>query len=210
MVWCKKNKLIFIHIPKTGGTTIEEYLNLFQKCNGYGDFNGKSLQHLIGSDIKELLGDDFNNFFRFTIVRNPIDRAISEYYWNEIGHGFKNGKSFDEFLDIVEEKLKGNCQKTYLDHYLHQSKFIYDKNNNILVDKIFRFENFDKIEEFMLKNYKNNSNKFEKKNVGLVRKKNEIKLTVSQKARIYKIYKDDFINFNYQIDEEIIQYIKNK
>ena len=103
MVWCKNNKLIFIHIPKTGGTTIEKFFNLRKKINGYGDasgdFKGKSLQHLIGLDIRKILGEKvFNNFFKFTIVRNPIDRVISEYYWNttragtSAGYGYQNNK----------------------------------------------------------------------------------------------------------------------
>ena len=85
MVWNNKKKLIFIHIPKTGGTTIEEYMNAIKKPtlrHGYGVFKNIVFQHFRWNDYIDFMGiDSFNNYTKFSIVRNPYELIISEYYW---------------------------------------------------------------------------------------------------------------------------------
>ena len=59
-----KSKIIFVHIPKTGGGTIEKTLGIYGNDNNgnletdysilYGQHKNKFLQHLTISEIKEL------------------------------------------------------------------------------------------------------------------------------------------------------------
>lgn len=196
MVWSHKKKIIFIHIPKTGGTTIEYHLKLLNKENGYGVKKHTAFQHYKWKNYKELLGDKiFSDYFKFSVVRNPIHRIISEYYWTPLHFGYKNGVSFDDFLKNVEYLLKNKRKKLkrmYYDHFEFQSDFILDENNKIKVDKLFRFENFSEISNF-LKNY--TDEKIKQKNKTKVQK---LIPTEQQKERIYQMYKKDFINFNYK------------
>lgn len=107
MVWSHKEKLIFVHIPKTGGTTIEHYLNLRNCIQGYCVIKNVAFQHFNWSDYKKLLGNKiYEKYFKFSIVRNPIDRCISEYYWTPLNFGYKKKASFDQFLTEVEKILK--------------------------------------------------------------------------------------------------------
>jgi GR25 family glycosyltransferase involved in LPS biosynthesis len=76
-----ENKLFFfMHIPKTGGTSIDES-NLFESPR----FGHADLQR-----FKHLLADDYRYYRCFTLVRNPWDRLASAFYYiSEGGSGSK-------------------------------------------------------------------------------------------------------------------------
>tara|TARA_B100000886_G_scaffold317088_1_gene256121 strand:- start:1739 stop:2350 length:612 start_codon:yes stop_codon:yes gene_type:complete len=196
-------KIIFIHIPKTGGTSIEDIISNGQKKKKkpdyfYGVVKGKALQHLTALEIKDRF-DKFDEYLKFVTVRNPYERLISEYYWCQIkGIGHKHGQSFDDFLDYVKNIVKVGKfnENKYIDHFIPQYKFVYDNNFNIIVDKIFYFEEFGKIINFS-KEITNNKNI---KNIHKLKqnKKKKIKLNESQKSIIYNIYEKDFVLFNYK------------
>jgi len=92
----KQYKTIFVHIPKTAGTSIELALGLhgdktFIGVNRYWDqqgqkenlFGGK-YQHLTIREIKKILPSNvYSNFFRFTFTRNPWDRLVSHLAWKD-------------------------------------------------------------------------------------------------------------------------------
>lgn len=60
-----KHKCIFIHIPSTSGTYIE---NLFN-----GDSTLDDTRHLSIYKYKEMYHDYWDSYFKFTIVRNACD-----------------------------------------------------------------------------------------------------------------------------------------
>lgn len=102
MVWSFDKNYIFIHIPKTAGTSIEGYLgkHKINKNHGYGVFNGKVFQHFTYNEIKNYLISNgkkefFNQSIKFTVVRHPIDRLISEYKWTPLKIGMISGKLFE-------------------------------------------------------------------------------------------------------------------
>ena len=192
MVWCHDKKIIFIHIPKTGGTKIENNLNLMRGTNGYGTIKSvAAAQHFLWHDYKLLLGNEiYNNYYKFTIVRHPVTRCISEHYWTPLRFGNKKETSFDEFLKSVEKivKNKNYYETQWHDHFMPQSRYIFNNKKICMVDKIFRFEKYDEvIKHFNLDNEVYNECK----------KKNKLKPTEEQISKIYEIYKEDYINFNY-------------
>jgi len=86
-------KLYFLHIPKAGGTSIEslyelprrQTVDLFIK-QGFSYKNKRhpakrSIQHLRLADIEQMF-KSINQFKVFTIVRNPYDRFVSEFFYN--------------------------------------------------------------------------------------------------------------------------------
>lgn len=88
-----EQKIIFIHAPRTSGTSIE---NEILKNQLVPD----NQKHLRASQIKQHLGNQWNYYFKFTIVRNPWDRVISFYH--QIFHeayGIRTGKSLLFFLE---------------------------------------------------------------------------------------------------------------
>jgi hypothetical protein len=74
--------VLFIHIPRTGGTTVEHWLRELGQLRMFSysllPFSTVTPQHLRINDIDELLGENFFDYV-FTIVRNPFDRIASEF-----------------------------------------------------------------------------------------------------------------------------------
>jgi len=93
-------RLIFIHIPKTAGKSILEFFGMRWQ-------NHKDLLRY----SKELEPRAFKEYFKFTVVRNPWDRILSEYQFQKKKSGAdpsnailrKDGKirTFSEWLTEV-------------------------------------------------------------------------------------------------------------
>jgi hypothetical protein len=200
MVLCHEKKCIFIHIPKTAGTSIEQFLKEKGKNNieYIGLRNNRSLQHLTAFELKRELGLIFKNYYKFSIVRNPYDRLLSEYYWTPLNIGYKAGKTKADFIthvsNIVKNKLYLN--NIYNDHFIPQYMFLYGNNNNFLIDQVFKYENLDSTINFLKTKLNINDD------LPFLNKLNDKIIKTNwnhrQKERIYKIYKKDFILLNYE------------
>jgi len=140
-----KHKFIFIHMPKCGGSSIETSFgyNLWDKkkfpnnfCDkqlllGRDEHTGKYLQHLTISEVYKIHPQLKNDYFSFAFVRNPWDRAISDYFY----FGGPKKQSLKKFL----------LSPTHLDpsHSVPQYDFLKDNEGNMAVDFVGRFENFE-------------------------------------------------------------------
>ena len=65
-------KCIFIHIPRTGGSIIEKLL----VGQDWWIFDKKT-KHLIASQAKKLYSEYWNDYFKFSFVRDPYSRMLS-------------------------------------------------------------------------------------------------------------------------------------
>ena len=152
------HRCIFVHIPKTGGTSIEDAIwgtdhtlrtsdmlwmggddpHYKPYVQGFGP-----LQHLRATDIETLVGPaTFNSYFRFTIVRNPWDRLVSQYHHlsaSENGHRLYDlpaGATFEAYLErLAAGSHERHCQS------IEQWRFVFDDAGRQLVDSVGRFEN---------------------------------------------------------------------
>ena len=83
----------------------------------------------------------FDNYFSFTVVRNPWGRIVSVYkHFN-----YHRIMSFEDFLKVEFPRLKKN--RYYF--IKPQVEYIFDKEGNQLVDFIARFENLQSDFEFI-------------------------------------------------------------
>ena len=78
-------KFIFTHPEKCGGTSVEEllgFLELRQKYPNIHTFKHASLK----AHVEKLIEKDIEikDFFKFSIIRNPWDRAVS--FYNHVRH----------------------------------------------------------------------------------------------------------------------------
>ena len=131
-----ENKCIFIHVTKTAGTSVA--LSLF----GYLPY------HYTGIEYRVIYGkNNFNDYYKFAFVRNPWDRLYSAYRylkaggWNEKDQTWadNNISDYDDFNQFVLNWVnKSNIEKHI--HFKPQYEFLYDTNNNLLVNHLAYFE----------------------------------------------------------------------
>lgn len=201
MPYYKAINILFIHIPKTGGTVIEnEIKKKYQQTLYSGKtnnllkepFNKKSLQHQFYTTLykyKNVLDINFDNIKIFTVVRNPYDRVISDLFWHRF---IKKNFTAEKVYQIIKNNY---INRDDLDnHNQPQYKFITDENLELIKNiKIFKCEELNKIN--------NELNKFLGFNINIIQKnvnkdysrylnKNSISL-------INKFYYKDFELFNY-------------
>jgi hypothetical protein len=199
MVICHNKKCIYIHIPKCAGTSVEQFLREHGK-NGlqyHGVREGRSMHHFTAFDLKRENPHIFNIYYKFSIVRNPYDRLLSEYYWTPIrGVGYKSGQTKADFITYVSKVVNQRLfyDNIFNDHFIPQYLFIYN-NKNLMIDQLFKYEDLNWTVEYLKKKLEINID-FPYLN----KSKNSFiksEWTDRQKERIYKIYQNDFILFNY-------------
>ncbi len=145
-----EHKLIFIHIPKTGGSSVAnalENLNT-QDAKALSQPLGilQPNRHLKAKEVKYLLGDKiWNEFFSFAFVRNPWDLMVSQYHW----WLQKAGQYPSCRKDVEKIKRMGNFTNFLNSKY--GQKMFHDTTGNmfdwiaeddrIIVDFVGKFEN---------------------------------------------------------------------
>jgi hypothetical protein len=142
-----KQKFIFIHIPKNAGTTIEWCLFGHDKKeeNLYGVHGGIVLQHLKANELQETVGNEiFKTYFKFSFVRNPFSKCVSEYFWeiNHLGEHL-NFRSWVKLKlpNLIKTSENNNIRRIRQKHNLEQYKFLYNAQGGLIVDFIGKIEN---------------------------------------------------------------------
>lgn len=187
-------ELKFIHITKTGGTSIEELgKSIGKKWGKYHKEYGFWHDLFSKKDIELKLKYDW-----FMVVRNPYDRIVSEFHckWGGVGDSVLkyNKKQFNKFIvDEIENRYNRPVYKT--GHFWEQSAYL-DKHPNITIH-VLKFENLKKDFETLMKKY-NIKLKFNihfNKSKKVFSVKNLYKKTIEL---INTVYDKDFEMFGYE------------
>lgn len=184
-------KCAFVHIPKTGGQSITKMLEEAELgCKHEGSFE---LDHLTMSAILERV--NLNSYFKFAIVRNPLDRLVSEYHFSKRYRPYLPNTDhyrFSRYVRAISKLDINGLPHNMVNHLYKQKDFLY-KDNNLLVDYVGRFETL-------------------KESIDYVSKKLNIKLTlphVNKSCRkcvdfdsktlelVRNLYKEDYEIFGY-------------
>lgn len=164
---------IFLHIPKTGGTSLMKIFQAFKKLH-YGkvhEMNNKEMQKYSSLNENESIIHGHISFKEiqlinkplydtFTIVRNPIHRCLSWYYYTNQGKSIVGKKlSITDFFSSNHPGIIQNCfnRMTYqLGDYAH-----YSKRDKLLYHVLVRAkENFKKLKCIIVyENLKNDVDK---------------------------------------------------
>jgi hypothetical protein len=140
MILSRGRKYLFIHIPKTGGTSMALALEARamkddimlgdtpKAVNRRGRIKdvqtaGRLWKHSKLSDLMGLVSpDEVSDFFTFTLVRNPWARLVSYYHWlqlqsfDHVAVGLAKRHSFDGFLNTpaIAKSIQMNDAKSYV------------------------------------------------------------------------------------------------
>lgn len=140
--------VLFIHIPKTGGTSILTSLGLWQSQRSanlrtlFGDFGCVDLQHLTLSQAEQYLTPtEFAQYYKFAFVRNPWDRAVSAALW-QTKFPEEGIRDLRDYIDWSERVNRIGARRASDAHALPQSAFVTTRNGSVGVDHIGRFEDF--------------------------------------------------------------------
>jgi hypothetical protein len=148
---CFENKFIFFHIPRCSGTYLDTYYK-FNEGNplfGIREIQGRvlTLPHLTYEDVRNegLVSQvTLDSFFKFTIVRDPFPRMVSDYIWqkNHDRHNEFRHLSFKEYLDQAERIMKERryFDKIHYDHFRPMKEYCYS-NGRMVMDDILVLEN---------------------------------------------------------------------
>ncbi len=137
-----KKKILFIHIPKTGGTSIATAL--FGKPKGH-----PYLYEYYYANKKYT-----KEFFKVCVVRNPFDRLVSTYFYIINGESpdrynelFKklNINSFEDFIHRLSNKRTLKILMKEITHIRSQHELI--SCGDVQMDRIYKFEDFEFIQE---------------------------------------------------------------
>ena len=163
MLISDRKKFIYIHIPKTAGTSLMKLLSPYARPIDQAMYRWLvtrkavslavrlfSLQdpeylisgfrkHDSAATVRDRLGAPFNTYYSFSVVRNPFDWLVSEYYF------IRGNKRHT--LHAMARSLPFHA---YIRWFLgmrprRQSDYICDRNGKLLIDYVGKFEQLEDV-----------------------------------------------------------------
>jgi len=148
---CHDYQCVFVHIPKTAGISIEHVFlkllglswetraPLLLRPNEDPRLGPPRLAHLKASEYVScghLTPQQFEAYFKFSFVRNPWDRIVSEYKYRK----YPTKINFKTYL------FKHLPAPSWSDPYCHiipQHDFLFDDQSKLLIDFVGRYESLE-------------------------------------------------------------------
>lgn len=93
MFFSASNKILYIATPKTASTAVEDALQELiddgtrhriewrNKKFTSQDVGSLSLGHATAREFRDLLGGDYDDLLTFAVIRDPIERLVSSYFF---------------------------------------------------------------------------------------------------------------------------------
>lgn len=209
MLISHKHKFITIDIPKTGTRSFRESLHPLGLIDIVGKpfFEADFYQHDTAVRAKKQFAKhnfDWNDYFKFTIIRNPWARYFSFFkYFKSYGEKYlKQDKSITwgpvqlNQGKLCVELFKNRDNQTVLKNIIlnndSQDSYYSDKNREVIVDHVASFENLEN--EFI---YLCDQVGIKAPNLQHGNKSNHF-------LNMYEVYNQDLINLVRQKEQSVI------
>lgn len=180
MIISHKYKFIFIRPTKVAGTSVQ--VNLAKQCrendivtsvSGYDEKSDKdnfSIRarnregyngHMYPDEVREKIGEKiWNEYFKFTITRNPFDLVVSRHFWHwsrppkKLSNELKKSNLKRHLVQPssymrLMKKLLGTTKKSfpetikYFDKQWKNTRYYFDENGEPTCDFYIRYENLE-------------------------------------------------------------------
>lgn len=199
----KQKPLLFIHIPKTGGTFVEDEFKKYNYNVGRHDPN-KNLRtnstcSFWHTPLKSNKKINFKDYITFTVVRDPYDRIISEYNWANFprykGTGLTRDTEINDFVSELNKDqiiYKGDC------HLVPQTEYLTDAYGNKVQHILHQEHLNEELNEF-IKTYKLNIQLSTQKRNKQSRNHTKDELNDTSLKLIQKYFKKDFDELKYKM-----------
>ncbi|MDN3595043.1 sulfotransferase family 2 domain-containing protein [Zunongwangia endophytica] len=222
-----KHKCIFIHISKCAGSSIETAFGIDVSNNsesnnsnlfGWNEELKMHLQHATPEELIQnnlLSSHEWNNYYKFIIVRNPWDRLYSDYCWLSKEQNIND--SFFNYINATGKFSKVlNCKNILYrgDHLKSQINYFCLDNQKIDYDQVIFFEQIQNGLEKVCRDLELPSSFFSKKvNMGK-KKKNHYSFFYNQRRKdiVKEKFKNDIEFLNYFFEDRkdgLIDYIRS-
>jgi len=154
MIISDKHQFIFVHIPKSGGTSCRTALSqiLAQKEKTHWAAS-KTTKHETLKQVKDrfeqtkkgwwLFRQKFDNYFKFGFVRNPWCRMVSFYHYlkkTEIKPEIKQINSFEHFITEMGQQKEWIIKLYSMQPQYH---FLIDHDGKMIADFVGRYERLE-------------------------------------------------------------------
>ena len=200
------HKVLFVHIPKCAGQSVakaflrdlgldwKERHPLLLRPKKNNERGPERLAHLYAYEyvkfgyIDEI---EFKKFYKFSIVRDPIDRILSELNFRKVSKTFFGENPVEEY--IVRSRQKFGINSDIVRHLEPQVNFLFDeKMEKILIDKVIKINEIETMFQ-SLKNHIGFSNlELKKENVSQSKEWIRSDLSQSDSDFLKKIYEMDY------------------
>ncbi len=182
-----QHKCIFIHTPKTGGTSLIDAFGM--------SFNNDIDSHFLNMGLYGNRYDwdnyrsNYKNYYTFSVIRNPWDRFVS-------GWKYCNSTKNRSLLDVLQN-LPNRCNwHDWLHLTVSQYNMLYSEGKCV-VNKLVRFENLQSDFDNICDDISMPRRKLKHLNTTIRKHYKEYFTTQEHLDLFYKLFEDDIEHFKY-------------
>lgn len=152
---CHPRQALFVHIPKTGGQSVEtvflqdqgltwqQRAALLLRPNDLPARGPEKLAHLYASEyvaLGHISAAQFARYRTFAIVRHPYDRFLSEYRYRAAALHRRGKARVMPGLQAFLDREPGDEHSDMARHLVPQLRYVQNAQGQCLVDDVLKFE----------------------------------------------------------------------
>ncbi len=199
-------KTVFVHIPKTGGSTISSILRRPNALSLHKHDPSPAIsKHASVFEHLEHLGPKSGDFFKFSFVRNPWDRLVSAYHYvAERRTSMESVTNHETFEDFLASFIEEPSQFLNTKYFRPQSSYLVNDDGEMPLDFLGRFETFEKDLGVVLREIGSRRMFFRHRKKSQRRDYRDYYTAQSSKA-VGEVYFRDVQNFGYEFNDGLFR-----